>query len=482
MLVRSAAPNGSFLTSEGPNEQRTISREHAGVYYAVVIGARYKLNESFNVHLTSTFYDPLYQCIERHPYLSVSVEDMHTDKSYYRQVLEMKLLNHVSIATPTTAGGDSVEIQKAVEENLVGTWSRGTPPWRIVVLPLEHGCFIAFVFSHAIGDGRTGVAFHQSLLWAIRNPKNATERQGDLIRVPSTRFPGPFDTPERLPISWSFLLSPLIAAIIPDFLSKLLGIRASASPTNSGTWVGSDCPTADELHLVQSNLIVRKIDGPKFEKILCIVKNRNAKFTGVFIQCVFRALWRNLPSKGNITNLVSQVAIDMRGSVGIPKDHGGVFAAGCYLISTDREPTAHFHVADWETARSYTEKLAVSATTLQDQMIGLLRYAPSITKWTLSRFGKPRDSSFEVSNVGVVDDNFAPADVSSEVKITDMIFAQRGHAMSAPLTFNLIHVKGSALTYTVTWQSGALNVGQGQEDVFVEKVCDSIEKNLENLF
>ena len=57
----------------------------------------------------------------------------------------------------------------------------------------------------------------------------------------------------------------------------------------------------------------------------------------------------------------------------------------------------------WNSARSITRSLAESATKREDQPLGLLRYAPSIRGWLQGKLGSRRDSSYEVSNLGVLD-------------------------------------------------------------------------------
>ena len=124
-----------------------------------------------------------------------------------------------------------------------------------------------------------------------------------------------------------------------------------------------------------------------------------------------------------------------------------------------------------------TKKLAECAVTLQDQAIGLLRYIPSIKKWTLGKIGSLRDSSYEVSNLLVFDGSGE----GNQCRITNMVFAQPASPPSAPLVFNFVSVKGGSLMCAITWQEGALGIPLEKEKAFVDEICSSMRTDFENL-
>ncbi|CAI6332997.1 unnamed protein product [Periconia digitata] len=467
-----------FLRFASPNEQRTIAREHTGVYHAVIIGATYQFDESFNVHDPSTFYNALHHCIQEHPFLSVAVGDAHTDKSYYRRVTTTTLKDHIAIVEQSANHDDNTTIGQMLQGHLHGTWPEGISPWKIIVLPLQEACFIAFSFSHAIGDGPTGLAFHRSFQRGCsRTLYAARDTRPDTMQNPVTPFPSPFDTPERLPISWGFLLSPFIAQFLPSMVAEWLGMKASVSPVDSGTWLGAKIPSVEEAASAQSMLVVREVEPRVLVNALQQARKHDAKFTGLFIRCIARALSQTVTDVG-VTNFVNQTAINMRRAASIPQDEGGMYVSGTYIRYD--QPGAHmaFGGDDWKAARNSTKQLAESAVQLQDQAIGLLRYVSSMRKWMLGKFGQTRDCSYEVSNVGVANSNEHDAGTPRQTKF---VFAQPGHVLSAPLAFNVASVGGGALVYTVTWQAGALDLGKGSEEEFVTKVCSLLENDLQNL-
>ncbi|KAH6896514.1 alcohol acetyltransferase [Thelonectria olida] len=469
-----------FLRYASPNERRTISREDLGFYDAVIIGATYEFRTETDVSSSQSFIQPLKRCIDDHPFLCVVLGDAHTDKAFYQRASTINLEDHISIVDGVAAGeGESKAIEKTLEIDVNRKFRPEVPRWRIVVLPLNKSrCFVAFAFSHTIGDGVTGMAFHESFLEGCRTASGA-DNVSSVVETPARPLAAPFDTPERLPISWSFLLAPLISLVLPQFLVNALGIRRSGSTIDAGTWTATNMfYDAATFH---TKVKLREIDKSVLDKALRASRNHDAKLTATVLQLLARALSKALVDP-SITNFVSQTAVNMRQSIGVPNSEMGEFASGCYLSHTRNNSSGNLSDEEWAAASSDTRDLATCASTLQDQPIGLLRYAPSIRKWTLGKIGQRRDCSIEMSNVGVFDPAMASPsthDIDGGVRVTNMFFTQPGHVTSAPISFNFASVKDGGLSYTVSWQEGALGVDD--EDRVVEEICASLTAGLEAL-
>ncbi|KAH8695521.1 alcohol acetyltransferase [Talaromyces proteolyticus] len=478
----------TFMRFASPNERRTISREDVGFYNALVIAAVYEVeNESIDVTSAQSFFPALKFCISKHPYLSVVVKNKDTEKPAFESVSTLNLDNHLSTIhdDAINSNGETSIFEKVLLPILDRPWPADIPPWRIVVLPLAspHGsavtrCFVAFAFSHTIGDGIVGLTFHRTFLEAWQHTIG-TEEKGPLLEIPPNRtLPPPFDTPERLPISWKFLLGPLIAVYLPKFLARIFGLRAAASTVDAGTWSGSRIFEPAPTHNSRARIL--EIEAPLVQKALQASRNHDAKVTATVHQMIVRALSKAIPNR-DVTNFVSGTAVDMRGSIGIPNYTWGLFVSGHYEIHPRLSDVADPTFSDemWEAASSMTKKLAECGTRLHDQAIGLLRYAPNIRTWTLSKIGQQRDCSYEVSNLLAFDGT--GGNPNHKCKISKMVFAQPGNVLSGPLVFNLISVKDGNLVCTVTWQAGALDVPIEEEYALVDEICRSIRADFEAL-
>ncbi|KAH7176850.1 hypothetical protein EDB81DRAFT_875642 [Dactylonectria macrodidyma] len=376
-----------FLRYASPNERRTISREDAGFYNAVVVGSVYEFNISVDATTPQTFFYPLTQCILEIPFLNVVVGDKHTDKSFYQRIPSIDLNRHISIVH-VSADSDLAVIQTVLEDEVDKPFPSNIPPWRIVVVPIASGkCFVAFSFSHTIGDGLSGPCFHQTFLEACNTFPDVAPPH--IVESPARPLPAPFDTPQRLPISWSFLLAPLIAVLVPKFLANLLGIKPSVSAVDQGSWTGSRISiNTDTLH---TKMRVLEVESSLVSNAMAVSRKHGAKLTGTIHQLIVRALSQSL-SDPSITNFVSQTAINMRNSVGI-KDEMGEFASACYFSHARSAIDGPLTDEEWAAAAESTRKFAASAVQLKNQPIGLLRYVPSIRKWTLSKQGEKRECS-----------------------------------------------------------------------------------------
>ncbi|KAF4997146.1 hypothetical protein FGRMN_4039 [Fusarium graminum] len=471
-------PIAEFLRYASPNEMRTVAREDVGYYHAVVIGAVYSFTEGVDVKSPSTYFYALRRCVEEHPFFCVIVGDRDTDKAYYQRVSGINVEQHISIVEAVQT--DSLEaIGESLESEIDRPFVAGIPPWRIVVLLLGHSqCHIAFSYSHTIGDGISGVAFHKTFLSALRDAPAAVPPS--TISPPAKPFPEVFDTVKRLPISWSFLLAPFFAEFMPYFLVKMLGLRVSASYVDEGTWTATPIFFDPETH--RNKLKIRQIGASQVNKTVQLARTHDARLTGVMHQLIVRALSKVI-ADSNVTNFVPQTAINMRRSIGMSNDEAHDVVTGCYTIHTRSAATGPLTEKEWASASEATKQFATASTKLEDCAIGLLRYLPSIRKWTLGKIGKKRDSSYEFSNVGVFDGTVKmDATAKEQVEVTKLTFAQPSHVGGCPICFNVASTKGGDLVYTVTWQPGALGLGdEAAEEKIVDEICDNIQQGFDDM-
>ncbi|KAK8091478.1 hypothetical protein PG997_001839 [Apiospora hydei] len=495
-----------FLRYASPSERRMISREDLGFYNNIVVGAIYEFGEGaeeVDVQSLQTFAGPLRHCVDKFPYLKIVTRDAATEKPFFERVTSLDLENHLSVVDcPTARSGDGDDQQwmEQILESLVDRPNSiaSIPPWRVVVYPIAPGrCFVAFVYSHIIGDGPAALAFHRAFLDGLRRQRK-TAKVETVLTVPEFTLPDPFDVPGRLPISWSFLLGPLLAVLLPKFVAGWLGLQANAAKVDEGTWTGSDVFFEPGAH--RSRVKMFAIKDAQVAAAIRVSRAHDTKLTGTIHQLIVRALSKHI-TNAKATNFVSQTAISMRAAIGHPSEEWGNYASGCYgthpvvVEETEEGATTGLPAHSWENASSLSRAIAESAAQLRDQPLGLLRYAPSIRKWIQSKLGGRRDCSYEVSNLTIFsssgededEDNIEASSNSSYrqdnkmkqetnscgsccCQITQMVFAQPGGVVSAPLAFNLVSVRGGPLLGTITWGQGALGVPVEAEDALVEGI------------
>lgn len=326
-----------------------IARENLGYYTGILVGAVYEFSAAqgggLDPRSARSFTGPLHRCVQQLPWLSVVVRNPGDEKKAgYAAVGAIDVEKHVVVLEDDGGTDDDKDEDRWLEARLQplldGQWPADRPPWRIAVCPLPSRgeptpisrCLVAFVFCHSIGDGLCGNIFHRVFLEALRQgaASGADDASTTLIEVPSRALPGPFDTPARLPISWSFLLPPLLAVLLPKFLADWLGIRPHASTVDEGTWTGQCAFFGPATH--RSRMRIVEIPAPLVAQAARVSRAHDAKMTGTIHQLVVRALSENIRDSA-VTNFVSGTAVSMRPSVGATVGEWGNFASGCYVWS-----------------------------------------------------------------------------------------------------------------------------------------------------
>lgn len=413
------------------------------------------------------------RCLADHPALSVRVRKPETEKPFYEASSIENLEKHIEILSQSEIADDIAAIEDVTPSLLDTKPFTDAPGWKIVVLPLKTAddsvtkkCFIAFSFSHSVGDGISGLAFHKSFLAGLQD---STSSQ-DLKAAPGA-MPEAFDTKKNLPISLGYLLAPALGQYLPRFLAKAFGLRAAVSTISPTTWLGNGTYFfKPDDHNSGAKLF--SLSGETVSNLVQKCRSENTKLTSLLHQIIMHALSVVLPVEG-VDSFASQTAINMRHHVDVSNDTMGLYVTGFF--------DTHDRTTDLSTifarARNMNTKLHTCSNTLADQSIGLLRYLISMRSWTSGKLGGQKDSSYELSNLLAFD--AGPQAEDAQWSLGNMIFAQPANVMGSPLNYNVAARKGGDLVCSVTWQVGAL--GQEDEGAFVEKVNDEIVRCIEQL-
>ncbi|KAG9531488.1 hypothetical protein KCU93_g1745, partial [Aureobasidium melanogenum] len=480
------------LRKAGPNERRCIVRQALGYYRTLVVGGFYTLdNSSSNFSLQSTLIKALKYCVALHPILSACIIGQETEAPEFARPTVLDLNNHINILdTPNLVDEKSlIKLTLAQTNDHVFTCCDEVPSWRITVLPLRAGerpetsrYLILFGYYHSHGDGKSGLAFHKTLLSGLKQAQtvDCTYDDDPKFASPSTPLLPTLEMAGRLSISWSYLLSPLLGAYLPAFIANSLGIRASATPEADNQWAGNK--TFFEPESYQTRLEVVSIGHSHVKNVLQECRKHNVKFTGLLHQVIVHALSEELPSE-TAGCFVSQTAVDLRSHLnGITDNDMALCPTAYYELfkrksddDTSREPILMSDTL-WDAARCTTQDLAKCAGTLNDQPVGLLAYLRNMYPWTKGQVGKRRECSYELSNIM----SFNPGSFEPEKtwNTESMIFSQPANVASGCLNFNVVSKYQGDLTIVISWQAGALDVQD--EQVFIERVGKRMTISLES--
>jgi hypothetical protein len=396
-------------------------------------------------------------CLQKHPWLTVTLKDTHTEKPFWEGVSTVNLENHISLVIESNSEYDNET--RNIESVLPNILDQGfqdaiSPPWRIAVLPLppqndtkKPRCYITFVFNHCIGDGGAGLLFHLTFIEGLQNDVS-TEDDSFVATVPSHSLPDAFDTPDNLPTS-------------SEYLSGI----AKSNLMNEGTWTGPPV-SLKEGERLRTRIRLLEVDEPLVEGALRASRAHGTKLTGTLHQLIVRALSKSVQDSG-VTNFTSITATDLRRAAGVGLEWG-IYVSGVSSAHARVNPDAPLSDEEWESARNMSTKLAEGTKSLQDQFTGLVRFIPNQRESMTKKLGARRDCSYAVSNMGTFD----PAGKPGSCRITKMVNLTSALVPGPPLSFSLYSIRNGSLIWTISWQPGALGVDN--EDEFIENFCSSI--------
>ncbi|SMQ51527.1 unnamed protein product [Zymoseptoria tritici ST99CH_3D7] len=406
-----------FVRPAGLNELRCIARDDLKLYGSIVtlgiyIGPR--------VLQSSDFVQILKRCVTEHPMLGVVVHDAATEHpKLFRQMRRV------------------------------------------------HDAFSNQFTTTLYLDQTSGFAFHTAVLNALEGLKQLGMDSSAICQPgPTTLIPPAMEKAGMLPISWKFLLGPLVGEYCPGFVGRLLGLQSN---TTADVWCGAPSrPNRVDSDPVTS-VALFSISPDIVDRALAICRKHDARITGLLNHVIARSLCRALDKRQRpFTKLVCETPIDLRRAL---KQGKGQICNYVSAVTETVDVKRTNDPIDWTAVQKSTELLEERSKSLQDQPTGLLKYLSDFRGWTLKKASSSAEVSFSISNLGVLDASVAGW------KVESMAFSQSGNGTGEPLSFSVASVGRGGMTIAVTWWPGMLGVED--EDCFVREVGRGVEKEME---
>lgn len=325
------------------------------------------------------------------------------------------------------------------------------PLWRVIVVHSQNNptaIDVGFFRHHAIGDGKSGFAFHMDLLELLNDFKLTTDEIDPIVKVPQLPLLPSIEEAHSLPVSLLFSLRRLIDSVWP-WRDKLL-------------WTGPPIyvePNTTHLRFLD-------ISGDLMNIILKRCREEKVTFTSLFAILVARIVAINYPDYERFS---SNVAMSFRRFTNTSdRDMVNYVSVFVFQYSTKPKPGYLLCKGDfsWDVVRECNQKTIQATSSSKNHAVGLLKFLNDYAGWFKKKVGQPRENSLEISNVGVVDGGDGPC------KITRMHFTQSSNVISSPLVFSLASVKGGPLSIVLTWQEGIIEPGKA------EKIMKELETEL----
>ncbi|KAI3332078.1 hypothetical protein HD806DRAFT_479299 [Xylariaceae sp. AK1471] len=352
---------------------------------------------------------------------------------------------------------------------------------------------ISFCFHHAYADGKSGYIFHRDLQRALNlnnnnNNNNAApttlsppELQNHILHLPTTPIVLPPGMEKLIPftLSWGFILRTIWAellqpVLVPPFLRRLLAPSDAEIPWTGAPVDGSNPKTHIRMFDVG--------DEARLKLILAQCRSHKASLTGLLHALIARSLARRV-GDNNPKTFRSLTPFALAGYAD-PEIAGEAFTPGetmhCLVTGLtclhdlnairpllDQGQDKGNGTAVWTFAQNMTARLRERAATLpRDDIAALSGLIGDWHAFFRGKFGKARDGSWELSNLGSLSAVDAGIEDDAESRkeegwrwfIDSAVFTQGANAVGAAINVNVAGVVGCGVCATVSWQDGIVDV------------------------
>lgn len=459
------------LRSCGRLETYSTGRHHLGYYNNVGLTATYTSPSKPAVSLESTIYAALRAVIAEHTILSAIAldEDKSCPDVNFARLPSIDLRTCVEFRTRKGEEPGADEVDEELERLLTEQHSRnfkddlGTKPfWRLIILTAADTTTTfkaAWFFHHALADGTSGTLFHDTFLSALNSPSQ-TSIADPIVKSPSSPLPPCLEDQHPLPISWSFFLHTLAKISLPS-------VFAQRSPT---LWTGGPVPPT--LTNPTSHFRTLVLPAHTTQRLAKLAREHRTSMTAT-LECNFAtALFAHLPAE-SYDELLASNPIAMRRFLKDVPNSQMTNALTSYNYTHRRHQVGGKSGSenfDWAETRKVKDTITSTlALEGRDNPIALLKYVSNIHEYLEGHRDKPRNASFEVSNIGVM-----KGAADGEWKLGRVVFSQCANPVGAAVSMGVVTGGDGCASLSFCW-------GDGVEAALMGKVVREFRDLVEGL-
>ncbi|KAI0629353.1 alcohol acetyltransferase [Trametes polyzona] len=408
------------------------------------------------------------------------------DKTTIFAALDSVVCNHVALAsrleytsslpnaTPVWVRLPSVDLNRVVEfrdedstqlstivESMYAVpaqYPDDVPPWKLLVL--RDGT-VAFAFEHTFGDGQSGMAFHVSLLNALRKlPNPLPEHPGIVSDLPDDASLAPaMEDAIDVSVPFTTLLGELIKAIWPPAWWKA-----------AAAWTGGDVPKEITFGASVRTLPYSAEEGRRLVELSRAHKTTLTGTLHTVALVVLSRLIRSRPGTEKYKTIATTIPISLRRYTGTPP------TAFCNHISSlqDRYPilpqgadapaAISAENLPWDLATSLTDALKREAPR-SASAVGMLKFiSGKYEQYLRGLLGKKRANGLELSNIGPFPVAHLDKPEGETTRpnggwdIEQMFFIQSDATLGAAIMLNVAGAPGGAFGISVTSNKQAVDL------------------------
>lgn len=461
----SSLPYGVALTLfyKGRLERLFITRQYLGIDTCVIVTAKYTSDNSSaeNGRLSKEVLFPaLVSVVRKYAILGVRVKDERTPLATFERLesVDFNSIVKFSEAYLDDENNFSAFLEQEFMQHIPN--SGEGPLWRLAV---SADNFVVFAWSHVIGDGKSGLAFHRALLDALNNP---TSQQSNISRDGVLSIPG--DVDHLPPLEELTELKPSIGAIAAT-IARLFVPRSwyERSVWSGNKVIQSTCQ--------QTKTFVRFVfvSAEESSRLVALSREHGTTLTGVIYVAAIGVLSNLLseetksnPSLRKLSQVTTTVAVSLRPIAQVSDEAIGnivsIYNSKEKLKPFARDERGALMNFPWNSAASYSKRLREAIPKTRN-LAGMLKYIKKYEELYKDTVGKKRSAGLEVSNLGAfkISQRAGAVKEAGEVPFTWSIgrtyFAQDDGVLGAALKLSVTGDPEGAVNIVVSWGEGAID-------------------------
>jgi hypothetical protein len=413
-------------------------------------------------------YDALTDVLHKHPILSVIPVDEGSTKSYFAQLPVVHLQECVSFLyrsqppDTVTQGVDNeldAILQKQHNTNFKSV-DDTFPFWRLLILRApgaEYEFTASFIFHHAIGDGISGLIFHNTFRDALEAASSRPSHNMDVEKV----------------------ISPHEGQILPP-LEDLHPLPINENPIESSMaslkeWKGGCIKLPCE-----SRYRSQSLSPSTSQAFIQDCKDKNLSVTSALPSVIAMVLFSILPVETEALTCI--IPVNLRPWLTLPRGIADV-SMGSYIDAFKVQvQRSGFSVAERDTTGMWpqAERVAAKIREYLDNIspsgepytaVAAFKNVSDVSGVFLSLLENERDAAIEVSNLGTFAGlNKTPDGVNTLWQIGRATFSRSSVVSGSAITLSVVTGGDGGLTIGFSWQEGIV------ENEVIERLWDGVAK------
>ena len=404
------------------------------------------------------------------PSLSVGIVGQDTSAPRFVQRRSVNLEDHFEYLERANADSDIqdtalIDILEAQHDR---SWPgiENRPPWKLTAIvrggASEDGLLVldaVFAVHHAIADGRSTALFHTKLLEELNHAPDPPARpSGHILNIPGAReLVSPQEELVRFTTTCSFLVQTLWRELGPAWLQG----QRPAAPWTGKSIAREPCRTKLKLFTVPADAVMG---------VLAACRANQTTLTPLLHALALASFAGRLPPE-EAHAFQSSTPIDLRPVIDGSSQPGGnrrlfgVFVTGqahafdSSVVAALREGLSEDGI--WRVAADLGRSMKQRVASLpKDDIISMLGYVTDWQKFWLSKLGKPREHTWEVSNIGSMPGGHGESQESAGAtggwKIQRSTMSQGATVSGAAVSISVAGVTGAEVGIALGWQEGII--------------------------